>query len=380
MISNEKHKKHGDIKRAALGVFGRNEVAVLGTTCQDVSDFVKKMRAFFSEANIAFVDAEHGEDITEFEGTHWQNKNECLQVLLPPVENDFQKRILLSGSNAIIVNGNHFSASRQIIVCNESKEKSLLNRVEQITDVRGIVLVGDQKEVPDYVKNIVLDWKNKEVIAAGDDDGLRLFFQKEFLNAAPLKALIMAGGRSVRMGVDKSRIRHYDEEQFLHLSKILQQLNIEAYISCRPDQVDFFKEAGCSTVQDRLNDVGPLGGVVSAFMMDPDSAWLVLACDIPLLDSAVISELLAARNHYATASAFRSAFDQFPEPLIAVWEPRSYPIALQFIAQGYSCPRKVLINSGVHVVICTTPEKLENVNTREELNDIAEKLNELKSN
>ena len=52
----------------------------------------------------------------------------------------------------------------------------------------------------------------------------------------------------------------------------------------------------------------------------------------------------------------------FPEPLITIWEPRSYPTLMQFLTQGYSCPRKVLMNSDIQLVVPEFPEELTNVN------------------
>jgi len=53
--------------------------------------------------------------------------------------------------------------------------------------------------------------------------------------------------------------------------------------------------------------------------------------------------------------------------LITIWEPKSYPALLSFLAQGYSCPRKVLINSEINLLKAPDPEALTNVNTPEEL-------------
>jgi len=47
------------------------------------------------------------------------------------------------------------------------------------------------------------------------------------------------------------------------------------------------------------------------------------------------------------ATAFHNPETNFPDPLITIWEPKSYQILLSFLAQGYSCPRKALINSDI---------------------------------
>jgi len=53
--------------------------------------------------------------------------------------------------------------------------------------------------------------------------------------------------------------------------------------------------------------------------------------------------------------------------LVTIWEPRSYPLLLQFMAQGYSCPRKVLLNSPIELLVTENAQALENVNKPDEL-------------
>jgi molybdopterin-guanine dinucleotide biosynthesis protein A len=56
--------------------------------------------------------------------------------------------------------------------------------------------------------------------------------------------------------------------------------------------------------------------------------------------------------------------------LITIWEPKSYPVLLSFLAQGCSCPRKVLINSDVNLLSAPDPQELTNVNTPEEFEQV----------
>jgi molybdopterin-guanine dinucleotide biosynthesis protein A len=80
------------------------------------------------------------------------------------------------------------------------------------------------------------------------------------------------------------------------------------------------------------------------------------------------------RDLSSIATAYQSPQNEFPEPLVTIWEPRSYPVLLSFLAQGYSCPRKVLINSDVTLVEAVNPEVLTNVNTPEDFDRVKQKL------
>ena len=120
-----------------------------------------------------------------------------------------------------------------------------------------------------------------------------------------------------------------------------------------------------SEIYDTFLNLGPFGGICSAFQKDPNSAWFVLATDLPFIDDALIKLLLEKRNSGKVATAIKGKNKEFVEPLITIYEPKAYPILLQYLAQGYSCPRKMLINSDVEIVEIED-DLIRNINTPEE--------------
>lgn len=371
MISKEKHKKHGDLQKASYGNFSRNELAIYGTSCEEVAALVNKIRQMFPDFNIGFADADHHENTNSFDGTHWQKKSEILLIEKQLPDNVYQQRTDLAHVDLMLVNGNHFQASKQLVVCNPAKEDSLRRRADQLNHVVAVLNLKSENISKGYIQDLI---RLDEVAILKNDEELKSFIVSEFLQPPHLSALIMAGGRSIRMGRDKTTMRYHDEEQFLHVYKMFSRKNMKSYISCRADQRDFFESRGCEVIVDRISDMGPLGGIISAFMSHPDEAFFVLACDLPLVTEDDLEELISARNHTHMATAFLSPHDKFPEPLIAIWEPKSYPVIMQFVAQGYSCPRKVLINSNSLVVKASHPDRLMNVNTMEDYRDVSEML------
>ena len=109
-----------------------------------------------------------------------------------------------------------------------------------------------------------------------------------------------------------------------------------------------------------------MGGILSALQLDPNSAWLVVPCDLPFLSTATLQYLAEHRNPGKVATAFQSSENEFPEPLTSIWEPRSYGVLLRFLSLGYSCPRKALINSDIELLTPPNPNDLRNVNTPQE--------------
>ncbi len=181
--------------------------------------------------------------------------------------------------------------------------------------------------------------------------------------------ILLAGGKSSRMGYDKGLVTWFGKEQRYHVADMLKPLCDEVFISCRPDQRQQINTC-YNVLEDTFTGLGPFGAILSAFREQPDKAWLVVACDLPLLDTETFRFLTERRKTSVIATAFNSPDNEFPEPLITIWEPKSYPVLLAFLAQGYSCPRKVLINSDINLIQAPNTEALTNVNTPEDLEKV----------
>ena len=182
-----------------------------------------------------------------------------------------------------------------------------------------------------------------------------------------MNGLVLAGGKSSRMGRDKSSIPWHGKEQQYYMGDILKTLCKEVFISHREEQ-GFEMNENYKILIDTYTGIGPYGAILSAFKFMPDAAWLVVACDLPLLDEKTLGYLVANRNEDAMATIFQSPNDGLPEPLITIWEPKSYQVLLSYLSNGHTCPRKVLIKSSdVHLLQPPDGNALMNVNTPEDL-------------
>jgi molybdopterin-guanine dinucleotide biosynthesis protein A len=139
-----------------------------------------------------------------------------------------------------------------------------------------------------------------------------------------------------------------------------------AFVSVRSDQLNDPSRSAYDTIADLKSDLGPIAGIHAALHAHPDRAWLVLACDLPFLDPATLRHLIARRDSSRIATAYRSHFDGLPEPLCAIFEPRSLPIIEQSISQTQHCPRSLLARSDVALLDLPNVHALDNINTGEE--------------
>jgi molybdopterin-guanine dinucleotide biosynthesis protein A len=184
--------------------------------------------------------------------------------------------------------------------------------------------------------------------------------------APVLNGLVLAGGRSKRMGRDKGLINWHGKEQQYYMADLLKVFCNEVFISCREEQRSLIN-AGYKIIPDRYENLGPYGAILSAFQNNAQCAWLVVACDLPLLDAETLSYLVERRDPKVMATTFKSPHDGLPEPLITIWEPKANNILLASLAKGYQCPRKALINNEIRIIEVKLPDALMNVNTPEEM-------------
>lgn len=182
-----------------------------------------------------------------------------------------------------------------------------------------------------------------------------------------LNGLVLAGGKSRRMGSDKAALVSGGETQLERAVKLLQRHVDDVFVSTGADQADDPVRRKFRQIVDRYEDMGPIAGILSALDTAPDSSWLVLACDLPNIDDSTIRFLIENASASDPFSAFRSVNDDLPEPLCAIYRPASRPLIDQFVADGIVCPRKMLINSPTHMLEQPNPGALHNINTPEDL-------------
>ena len=182
----------------------------------------------------------------------------------------------------------------------------------------------------------------------------------------PLYGLVLAGGRSSRMQRDKAVLSYHGRTQLEWAMDLVQPFVQRAFVSVRPDQVNDPVRSKFAQIVDQRENIGPIAGILAAQATHPGAAWLVLACDLPFLDSETLKHLIWARQPGRMATAYRSSHDGLPEPLCALYEPASRPALAAYVASGRQCPRKFLIQSDAHLLEEPNLRALDNVNTPEE--------------
>lgn len=184
-----------------------------------------------------------------------------------------------------------------------------------------------------------------------------------------LTVAIQAGGKSSRMGTDKSFVPFRGRPMIATVIDAVAGLGDELIlITNKPDE---YAHLGLPMFGDLYPETGPLGGIYTAVYHATHPHVLTVACDMPWLNRPLLEYIISLRE---TADVVVPRWDKFPEPLHAVYSKACLePIKEKLDAQMY----KITVFYGRVSLRFVSREEIEqfdpegrsfvNVNTPEEL-------------
>ncbi|NNC70722.1 MAG: NTP transferase domain-containing protein [Flavobacteriaceae bacterium] len=373
-MDNIKHYKHAKLERRMTDNFAPNEIAVLGSKCSIIADFVQKMsKKLQKKAKIAYFDASHSDSLEaplfdNYTAHHSGNFSATTRHLL----NEYNERIRFNDYDLLFINGNHYKGAKQILILDNEKEASVKKRLDQLDRIQFVVKLRDDSNYFDFLVDEYPAIKNLKSYHIDEVDTIaNHVYNLVQETIAPINGLVLAGGKSKRMGQDKTQINYHGKSQLAHTVEQLENNLLNTFVSLAEDQdLDQYQ-----VIQDKFVGLGVFGAICSAFMKDPNKAWLALATDLPFVNNDLIKELLKRRNPSKVATAVKGKSKQFVEPIITIYEPKAYPLLLSYLSQGYSCPRKALINSDVEIVE-VDDDMIRNVNTPQEYEEAIKEISQ----
>ena len=374
MKEHKKHTKHTSLIKPIGGRYHHNEWALLGAPCGIINQFAKDLATIISQKKkVGYLDASHEEVSLEHPyHVYYQDRISYAHVETKTAFADKQNKKQFSPLDVMLINGNHFHGDKQIVFINEKKRESLERKLDRIKDLRILVVESDGQEIYDFIKPHIT--MQTEVFNLCDVGRIaKIILEDEQKSQPVLNGLVLAGGKSKRMGQDKGALEYHGKPQREFEADLLSAFCENVFIS-RNENHQGLNDGAYKVIKDSFTGLGPYGAILSGFREHPNHAWLTIACDLPMLTEASIKKLVAKRNPSKVATCFHNPETKFPEPLITIWEPRAYPILLEFLSQGYSCPRKVLINTDIEEIFVEEVEFMENVNDPEAYAQVLEKI------
>jgi len=182
-----------------------------------------------------------------------------------------------------------------------------------------------------------------------------------------IQGIVLAGGKSKRMGQDKALLKYKDDKT--QLSHAFQAVGIHTentFVSIAKDQLDERERNKFPLIVDHYEQIGPLGGILSAFEELPEAAILVAACDLPFISKENVAYLIEQRDPAKQATAYKG-FKDGPEPLFCIYEPGALEELKKQLGKEHACPRKALYQMDIKLVDPLDPKDVENINRPEDL-------------
>jgi molybdopterin-guanine dinucleotide biosynthesis protein A len=167
------------------------------------------------------------------------------------------------------------------------------------------------------------------------------------------------GGKSSRMGIDKSQLK-VDNINFAELA----QSKLKCYVDTVHFSINKNQESlGLSnTILDQHEGEGPLSGIISALKTLQQSI-VVLGVDMPLVKKQSIKTLIKHRDWDLLSTSYYNEQTNIWEPMLSIWEIEALPCLEEYFNSGERSFQKFLNKFGNEAVAITDEREFTNVNT-----------------
>lgn len=208
-----------------------------------------------------------------------------------------------------------------------------------------------------------------------------------WIDTSDIRALLLAGGQSSRMGTDKALLARQQHAQPQHIKQqpqqcqtqlsymleLLSKLGLkEVLLSRNPHQQDEqWHNSALPRISDNFSNCGPLAGIEAAVryslqQSDPGKALLIVPIDLPLLTERTLRYLLSQGQVGNRACYFRNHF----LPLFLPLNPSHHQLMLERLQQAHNSgkPRGLSIKAlcqqiNADALIAPHSQSLTNANT-----------------
>ncbi|MCE7791477.1 molybdenum cofactor guanylyltransferase [Salipaludibacillus sp. CUR1] len=178
-----------------------------------------------------------------------------------------------------------------------------------------------------------------------------------------LTGILLAGGKSSRMGTNKALLQIDGKENIIRLKEKLEPVAKELLLVTNdPDNYHFLK---VPVVQDKEKGQGPLAGI-EAGLTHSNSHWnLFVACDLPFFTTKVVEVLVKTAKSSPGVQAVVPVSENREHPLYALYHQSSLPYVRYCLENNKRRIRDLL--AGLNVARVEESELRKNGMTNEEI-------------
>ena len=193
------------------------------------------------------------------------------------------------------------------------------------------------------------------------------------MNTKSITGIVLAGGRSSRMGSDKSLMSLKGKTMIEYAINALKPLCSKVIVSSNNFIYDF---TGCEVWPDELPERAPMIGIYSCLKRSETDVNIVLSCDMPLMSTGMLEHLLENSGNHDISVPIHG--NHFIEPLCGIYMKSSLEILKEFVEKG-NFRLNECIQAASHQLVEAdsnlsfyTPELFSNINSPEDFRNISQ--------
>jgi molybdenum cofactor guanylyltransferase len=173
-------------------------------------------------------------------------------------------------------------------------------------------------------------------------------------------AVILAGGKSSRMGTDKSMLPVNGRPLITHIADQLRGNFDEVIIGANdPEKYAF---TGLPVIPDIEKDKGPLMGIYSCLKASKNDVNFITACDIPVINTQLINKMMLMASDADVVMPVTA--EKHFEPLFAIYRKSVVPHAEALLRSNIRKVKALLNVVKVHFVEFDESSWYKNINLR----------------
>ena len=178
---------------------------------------------------------------------------------------------------------------------------------------------------------------------------------------------ILCGGKSSRMQSEKGLVLFQGKPFIEHIIEAALPISDSIQLVTNTADYDYLPY---QKIKDIELDKGPIGGIYSALVHSDSAINLILSCDIPLISTELLAELIAKHQTDFEVSVFSEA--NKIHPLIGIYTKKIVPILKKAIEENDLKMMRLLekVNHQIIEVAGERSRQFKNVNSLAELQEL----------
>jgi len=181
--------------------------------------------------------------------------------------------------------------------------------------------------------------------------------------------IILAGGKSSRMGVDKGLLEVNGQPMIQSIIDTLKSITKTILIISNNSE---YKKFGIPVYEDLIKEQGPVGGIYTALEKTDTETNIIISCDTPFITTEVLYKLL---QNSETEKVVIAKHNGREHPLLGIYKKESSKVFKSNLDQNQLKLRLVNTQLDYKVVVLPNEEftnrTFANINTKEDLKQIS---------